>query len=159
MLKHIIAFTKNNNIFIIFFILIFITSCAKFKQKEGYIYESNMEAFITSAKIKYNNKTIIIDYPKYNCAQVEYNKQEFNQKELNNVCAMLDDFLKRNNIRFPKDKCTDTYTIRNGKILLQNKTHPCYSFSKDLNQVLYTKKKDIYLIQFQSKFGLFQGEF
>ena len=148
---------KNNLLFSL--VLIFIISCSNAKEAEGYIYASDTEAFMSNAKIIYDNNSLTIRYPKYNCMNVKYNTENFSPKELPIVCKELNELLQDRNISFPKKECVDKYTLKGDKIFLINSKYLCYGFSKDLNQIIKSKNNNIQQIQFQTKFGLFQGEF
>jgi len=148
---------KNNLLFSL--VLIFIISCSNAKEAEGYIYASDTEAFMSNAKIIYDNNGLTIRYPKYNCMNVKYNTENFSPKELPIVCKEVDELLQDKNISFPKKECIDKYRLKGDNISLINIKPPCYGFSKDLNQIIKSKNNNIQQIQFQTKFGLFQGEF
>ena len=137
----------------------FLISCSNIKEIKGYIYASGSEAFISDAKIIYDNNSLILKYPKYDCMKVKYNIENFSKSELPLVCNEIDSFLRNKHIIFPKKECVDKYIMKGDKISLINSKYSCYSFSKDLNQIIKSKNNNIQQIQFQTKFGLFQGEF
>jgi hypothetical protein len=159
----ILKYTKIN--ILLLFVLFTNTSCSNINDKKlsGTIYHSDIEAFITDAQMLYTNKQIIITYTKYNCFKVKYNLATFNKKEREEQCKILDSFFLKNHIIYPKRICTDSYNIKKVKnsyrIILENKQNPCYGFSSSLIPPIPTQDSQGIILQFQSKFGLIQGEF
>ncbi len=126
----------------------------------GYLYASDMVAFISEARLTQTARQLIITYPKYECPNVDYNVQNFPADTLRRECAELNTYLRDRNITVPKTGCTDTYeyTVTENQYKIEHSgQQSCYGFSPHLN--IMVRQADGLLIQFQTEEGLFQGEF